>query len=165
LHHTLVLDYDGTLCEAWEKFEGPRREVIEPLERLGRNGVIVGVATGRGKSVKQQLRERGDRSLWDQVPIAYHNGSEVGLLSDDDIPGADRDPFSPLDSIKSFLAEQPLLSEHCSIESTRNQLTVVPYPSFWAITELWEYTQAILELRGFTGVRVLRSDHSIDILS
>jgi hypothetical protein len=91
--------------------------------------------------------------------------AEVGLLSDDDVPGPDRDPISPLDSIKSFLAEQPLLSEHCSIESTPNQLTVVPYPSSWAITELCEYTQSILELRGFTDVRVLRSDHSIDILS
>jgi fructoselysine-6-P-deglycase FrlB-like protein len=38
----LVFDYDGTLCDAWERFEGPRREVIEHLERLSRSGCLSG---------------------------------------------------------------------------------------------------------------------------
>ena len=77
---------------------------------------------------------RGSIALFgDKIPIAYHNGSELGLLSDDDIPKADGDPISLLNAIKDLLTEQPLLLEHCSIESTRSQLTVAPYSSFWGL--------------------------------
>jgi hypothetical protein len=160
----IVFDYDGTLCEARERFDGPCRAVIEHLERLGQCGVFVGVATGRGKSVKQQLRARMDRALWHRMPIAYHNGSEIGLLSDDDIPGTNREPAPPLDVIHTILTADHLLAEQCSIEPTRHQLTVTSQGSSWTITELWEYIWAVIERHGFTGVKALRSDHSIDIL-
>ena len=61
--------------------------------------MLIGVATGRGQSVKKQLRERMDRAFWDRIPIAYHNGLEIGLLSDEDVPGRDREPIPPLDAI------------------------------------------------------------------
>ena len=160
----LVCDYDGTLCDASERFEGPRHAVIEHLERLGRCGVLVGVATGRGQSVKRQLRERMDPTLWDRMPIAYHNGSEIGLLSGDDVPGGNRDPIPPLDAIYAVLAADPLLADQCSIEPTRHQLTITPYGARWTITELWESICTTIERHGFTGVKVFRSDHSIDIL-
>ena len=160
----LVFDYDGTLCDAWERFEGPRHAVIEHLERLSRCGVLVGVATGRGQSVRQQLRQRMDRALWDRMPIAYHNGSEMGLLSDDSLPGGNRDPVQPLDSIYAVLAADPWLAEQCSIEPARRQLTITPYEARWSITELWESICTMIERHGFTGVKVFRSDHSVDVL-
>ena len=160
----LVFDYDGTLCDAWERFEGPRHAVIEHLERLGRCGVLVGVATGRGQSVKQQLRERVDPTLWDRMPIAYHNGSEIGLLSGDSVPGGNKEPIQPLNAIYEVLASDPWLAGRCSIEPTRHQLTITPKATRWAITELWESVCTLIERHGFTGVKVFRSGHSIDVL-
>src|SRR5204863_9109785 len=69
----VVLDYDGTLCESHERFQGPGPEVIKVLERLLKAGGVVGVATGRGRSVQEQLRDRLEPSLWSRIPVAYHN--------------------------------------------------------------------------------------------
>ena len=49
----VVLDYDGTLCDERDRFSGMRPGIVDCLVRLLRSGIRVGVATGRGKSVKE----------------------------------------------------------------------------------------------------------------
>jgi len=160
----VAFDYDGTLCESADRFVGPTPEVSGHINRLLREGVVVGIATGRGKSVKEQLRERIDRAYWRMVPIVYYNGAEVGLLEEDDCPCADKDPSAPLDTIKRQLEHHPIISAHCSVESNRNQLTLIPRSAAFGIAEIWQVAGFLVGQGGFTGVRVLRSDHSVDIL-
>ncbi|HYT93291.1 MAG TPA: hypothetical protein VEL76_31525, partial [Gemmataceae bacterium] len=53
----LVMDYDGTLCHEAERF-GPLPDVMaSELARLLRAGVLIGIATGRGKSVRKSLQQ------------------------------------------------------------------------------------------------------------
>lgn len=53
----IVLDYDGTLCDDNERYHGPSEKIIQQLERLLSSGIIVGIATGRGKSVRVNLQQ------------------------------------------------------------------------------------------------------------
>jgi hypothetical protein len=160
----VVFDYDGTLCEASERFEGPRREVTEQLERLLRAGVVVGIATGRGKSVKEQLRERLSPSLWGRMPIAYYNGSEVGLLGDDAIPEGGKALAPPFDSILELLSRDGSVAGGCTVDANRHQISVVPVGAPGGVARLWECVRSVLDVNGLRDVRVLRSDHSVDIL-
>ncbi len=83
----VVFDYDGTLCDASERFTGGLDEVSEQLTRLIAAGVLVGIATGRGKSVRNDLRRAlKDSDLWKRVLVGYHNGSEIAFLDDDSEP-------------------------------------------------------------------------------
>ena len=60
----VVLDYDGTLCDEAHRFEPLPVQVSRELNRLLRAGVVLGVATGRGKSVKSALHEAVERRHW-----------------------------------------------------------------------------------------------------
>lgn len=160
----VVLDYDGTLCESHERFQGPGAEVIKVLEWLLKAGVVVGVATGRGRSVQEQLRDRIEASLWSRVPVAYHNGSEVGLLSDDAVPGSDKVLSPLLQRVADILAGHPLVADSCAFETSRNQLTLESRSRTLSIAESWGLVRSLVEREGAGRVRVLRSDHSIDIL-
>ena len=48
-----------------------------------RAGAVVGLATGRGKSVRQALRDAVDERLWGKVIVGYYNGGDIGLVGDD----------------------------------------------------------------------------------
>jgi D-arabinose 5-phosphate isomerase GutQ len=52
----LVFDFDGTLCHAHERFSGLHPSVGMALAGLLAEGVVVGIATGRGDSVIENLR-------------------------------------------------------------------------------------------------------------
>ena len=51
----VVFDYDGTLCDRHDRYIGIRDVVSTHLQTLLRKDVLVGIATGRGKSVRQDL--------------------------------------------------------------------------------------------------------------
>ena len=160
----LAFDYDGTLCDSGERFVGPRPEVSRHLNRLLGEGVIVGIATGRGKSVREQLRQRIDRVYWERVTVAYYNGAEVGLLAEDDCPSVDRDLLPPLAALKERLEGHPVVVAHCAVETNRNQLTLLPRSRAFGVAEIWHLAASLIGEEDFAGVRVLRSDHSVDIV-
>src|SRR5207249_3333413 len=47
----IAVDFDGTVCDASERFRRPREEVGAALTRLLDIGATIGIATGRGGSV------------------------------------------------------------------------------------------------------------------
>ena len=46
----------------------------------------IGIATGRGKSVRKSLQKALPATLWDRVVVGYYNGAEIGMLGDDTCP-------------------------------------------------------------------------------
>ena len=86
----VVFDYDGTLCDPGRRSSGPSDRTCSLLARLIRRGVTVGVATGRGGSVRTQLRELLPVRYHRKVLVGYYNCSEMGSLADDHIPDPGR---------------------------------------------------------------------------
>ena len=79
----VIFDYDGTLCDPVNRFDGIRKEVAAALKGVLSGGILIGIATGRGGSVREDLSAQiPEPVLQEKVLIGYHNGAEVGFLSD-----------------------------------------------------------------------------------
>lgn len=79
----LVLDYDGTIVATEKRFEAPQAEIVRELLRLLDSGVRLGIASGRGGSAGEMLRNFVPPSLQPSVVMGYYNGGYVRALNVD----------------------------------------------------------------------------------
>lgn len=157
----VVFDYDGTLCTAAERFTGCRGEIIEELQRLLDGGVAVGIATGRGKSVRHDLRQKLSPQVWGRVLVGYYNGSDIAPLGDETRPLVG--PASqPLQEILRALEATGVL-EAATVTVRARQITI-EVASDSSLVSLWDAIAHVVLTRPETGVTVVRSTHSIDLL-
>lgn len=159
----VVADYDGTLCDEARRFEPLSSEIAEQLTRLLRLGLPIGVATGRGQSVRKQLQRAIPKELWNLVIVGYYNGSDIGLLSENDRPDNAEMPLAPLKPVAELLLRlQPFLGTDLP-ELRRNQITLKS--GAFPVEQLWQRVQGSVAPHLFPGVTVLRSGHSVDVLA
>ncbi len=162
-YSAIVFDYDGTLCDPSERLTGLRATVAEHLRRLVKLGVSLGVATGRGKSVRAALRDAIPKKYWPRVAIGYYNGGQIGTLLEDRCP--DGSPFvsESLSPILSALQSDSRLSRVATVEGRLKQITVsAKSPSF--AEECWALTTHVAHLIQPAGFKLVRSSHSFDLL-
>ena len=160
----IVLDYDGTVVDTRERFSPPRKEIAAELVRILRSGARLGIATGRGASVRRDLRIVVPIDLLDRVVVGYYNGAEIGTLANEDIPDGSAGVCKELSSLASALRAQSELAELAEQTDRRYQITL---EARRPTTEdrLWELAQQAVLLTGQRNVTITRSSHSIDILS
>lgn len=158
-----VLDYDGTIVDARARTLPPDKDIVQVLVRLIENGLVLAIATGRGKSVRLSLREVLPKVLWPSVTIGYYNGLEIAPLSDDRSPNDTTKPTEALAAVAARLRAQPEVS-FCAEQTDRaHQITLEPKHSLRE-DHLWLLAQQAILSEGASGVRVVRSSHSIDII-
>jgi hypothetical protein len=158
----IVLDYDGTLCETRERERGIRAQSAAELVRIIHSGVIIGIVTGRGQSVRKDLRRELPAEVWDHILVGYYNGSDIAPLRDESRPVAGK-PRNCLATIGRALRRDRSLARLCKADSRPLQISVtskigVPSPI------LWEALQRATSY-GSTGATVVRSGHSFDVLA
>lgn len=158
----VVLDYDGTVVDTRHRFEPPTQAMLHELLRLLESGVPVGIATGRGQSVRRAFQAAIPQSLWSRVVIGYYNGAEVSTLADDDTPNQNQAPTADLRAVADRLLADPELAAEAQQEHRRHQLTL---SSRRAMREerLWEVVQTVVRDVA-PSASVLRSSHSIDVV-
>ena len=158
----IVFDYDDTLCPKADRFGQLPQHVSDMIARLIANGISVGIATGRGRSVGQSLRNCLDGGIWNSILIGYYNGAEVLTLSDGD---PDNGPPSdgPLLDFQEALLSHPLLSNCCEMELRPSQITITPEPSVLPTT-VHRMVLELLTVKGMVGLAAVRSRHSVDII-
>ena len=164
----VVFDYDGTLCDRHDRYNGIDSEVTCHLLRILKAGIPVGIATGRGKSIKDVLRSRIPLSLWSQVLVGYYNGSDNGLLSDDSFPHGGDYPCSELLLVREAInsdAALSHLSEYIKEIAFRHTQITIEMKTFAPVAIIWNVIQQTVQKLGIPGVTVLCSTHSIDILA
>ena len=118
----LVVDYDGTLCEADERFGQPVAEVGDTLTRLVDEGMVLGVATGRGGSVLDALRAILPERVWDKVIIGMYNGGVLCRLTDQ--PDLEVTPDPAIEAARVALEVSPVLRAVARIRPRPTQLTI-----------------------------------------
>ena len=156
----VLFDYDGTLCDERDRFSGLRPDIIRHLTRLLQSGIALGVATGRGKSVRGDLRKALPKTLWRNVYLGYYNGSDTASLWDDGHPDSSPLPSEPLKAVADAIARHSVISGLARCEPRRAQVSVQPKSP--ATTEL---TWRLLEQLAHTyGMKAVRSSHSIDVI-
>lgn len=160
-----VFDYDGTLCGAGERRSGPGSEVKKLLRSLIDAGILIGIATGRGKSVRKDLRKvLPDRGRWDRVLVGYHNGGEVAWLSDDSQPPETDELHDSLRDLDLAFRAEPGISTAVKVEAKLRQITL-ELSEGSDPDRVWELADRVARQRGVPGVTLVRSSHSIDALA
>lgn len=156
----ILFDYDGTLCDERDRFSGLREDIIRPLRRLLQAGVAVGIATGRGRSVREDLRRALPKRLWRHVYLGYYNGADVANLCDDEHPDSSPGTSESLKAAAKAILKHPLISSVATCEPRRMQISVQPKST--ASAELvWRVLQPLAQVH---GLRAVRSSHSIDLV-
>lgn len=155
----IVADYDGTLCGTVERYTGLSERVTQVLDELMGRGLTLGVATGRGGSAHEDLRQAISSKYWDKVLLGLYNGGMILPLSDDYDDENDKATFD-IAGIREAL--QPILAR-ISLEMSQSAYQLSLRPS--TPIDLERLTQSVSELLyGFDGeYQVRRSAHSVDV--
>lgn len=161
---SIIFDYDGTLCDRKDRYNGLSFDITDHLNRLLEGGIVIGIATGRGKSVRSDLRQKIHPHLWSQIYLGYYNGAEIGTLGQDAIPEQTDVPVPELELIKCALENDSHLSRYCQLTIRRWQITLELYQGATDML-VWNAVRQLVYGQGVRGVTVLRSSHSIDILA
>jgi hydroxymethylpyrimidine pyrophosphatase-like HAD family hydrolase/fructoselysine-6-P-deglycase FrlB-like protein len=160
----VVLDYDGTIVDSRQRFDVACDSVTRELLRLLEGGGRLAVATGRGASVRRDLRTCLPRALWGNVLIGYYNGAEVARLDADNVPDGREQTCDSLRFLAAALRAQPELAESADQTDRQYQITLQP-KRILPENRLWELANQVICLKGRQDVVVYRSSHSIDILA
>ncbi len=158
----VALDYDGTLCETQDRFGPLPEEMSDACSRLLGMGLLLGVATGRGRSVREALRAALAPEYWPSVIIGYYNGADVAPLTSLDAPDKSRPEDKAISTIKELLARDPMVSQLAQIDVRPSQITVSSRPDA-PRADLHLYLLDLIQSVP-VHVRLLRSGHSIDIV-
>ena len=125
VYKAIVFDFDNTLCGPAERFGCLRPDVVTELTRLASAGLWMGIATGRGKSVRKQLQGSLSKKYWQQFTIGYYNGSDIGSLDQEDKPDAGKGD-SWLSKLGEMIGGDSILKGLCEVTIRKQQLTVEP---------------------------------------
>lgn len=159
----LVLDFDGTLVDTKHRFDPIDPEIANELSRLLRAGTPIGIATGRGKSVRDSLRAALPKDTWGNVLLGYYNGSEIIALIDERLPDNSSPETGELADLERLLASDPWISSvKPRIELRPNQLSISG--AGCSISSLWSHVSRLLTINGLVQLKCFASTHSVDIL-
>src|SRR5580700_951873 len=160
----LVLDYDGTVCTGEQRFDGPDKPITEHVTRLLSANVTLGIATGRGDSVRKDLRRILADKHWHLVWIGYHNGGEIGRLDDDQVPPLTFEISDELMPIRTQLETDAFVRSVIDLRFSPSQITLRPRNAFPVHATL-ELVRSKIKTAGAFGVRAVTSTHSVDIIA
>lgn len=156
----VLFDYDGTLCDQRDRFSGLPENIIQHLTRLLESGIVLGIATGRGRSVKEDLRKAFPRKLWRHVYLGYYNGADVANLCDDDHPDSSQEPSGSLRAATEAILKHQIIKDLVTCEPRKSQVSVQPKST--ASAELiWRILQQVAQTH---DLKAVRSSHSIDLI-
>ena len=160
----VVLDYDGTVVDTRRRSEPVDPEIASELARIAIAGAYIGIATGRGASVRRDLQERLARPLWPSILVGYYNGAEVASLDNNDAPDGTKKTRDCLRRLAHALRHQPELAEFVRQEERPFQITLEA-TRIMRECRLWELAHQVIQTTGVQGVAVTRSSHSVDIVA
>lgn len=120
----LVLDLDGTLLERRDVGESPQPRIYRELNRLLNEGLVVGLASGRGKSLYDDLHEEFDKRHADRVILGFYEGSIVQRLSDGPLRKIEERARGPLVKLKQLLDHAQGLPAWFTVDEREHHLGI-----------------------------------------
>lgn len=162
----VALDYDGTLCEAYERAGKPRSAVIKALAKVLSDGLRLGIATGRGDSVLSALRAAIPVEHHADVVVGLYNGAIVGSMQDVDqrLAAISSSEDDSLSQVAEMLQTSALTGVIADVRRRYSQLTIKgrwPLPAgflYRHVLETLSHCPNVLE-----SFAVNESGHSIDV--
>ncbi|MGA2161109.1 MAG: HAD hydrolase family protein [Methanoregula sp.] len=160
---SLVLDYDGTLCDNNERSVGPCEEIISLLETFLKNDILIGIATGRGKSIRTDLQNAINKKYWRKILIGYYNGSDIGFLDEEAHPETSEVESQELSLFYEKINGNNRLQQMASIKKQSHQITIEPKKFLYlkSIEKILVHeVNSIVQFQ----LRLFKSSHSFDVV-
>ena len=162
---SIVFDYDGTLSSHDARYSDCLPEdITSELSKLLEAGIIIGIATGRGQSVRKALQNSNIPKLyWKNIIIGYYNGSDIGTLNDEDCPNTKVNPNIRLSTLETEIKNLNLPYSELKIKLRPYQLTIeTSGTSNW--NTIKRIVQNIVATSSDEELQLLESSHSIDVV-
>lgn len=156
----IVLDYDGTCCPTWDRFEPPPQAVQGMICTLLEAGIHIGFATGRGKSLHQATRGWLPEAHWPEIQVGLYNGSCLLTLADD--PPDNSRSEGLMSDVGARLATA---SVGLRIERRATQVTVSSMTGRSSGAHMLPLVRAVLARPPALRCKTVASGHSVDILA
>lgn len=167
---TVAFDYDGTLSakdRVSRYTNGLCDDICDALEMLLEDGVEIRVATGRGKSVGNSLKESIDKKYWPQIKVGYYNGACLLTLGDEKKLEVFLDnPFDlELKELEKELERRiPKSCVEYKFAERRQQLSIEGDMTPEESQIVYDICREIIWDKQLKSIRVWRSSHSMDIV-
>lgn len=161
---SVIFDYDGTLCGTSSRYSGIDDQVVERISTLLENSIYVGVATGRGRSVADDLRSKISSKFHHKIIIGYYNGGIVSDLATDAFKQSSRKHDGPLHELTQCFESGDEFSAVFSWEPREMQITVHPNLGY-STDDVLRLIRQTIEIEQIAGLSVLYSSHSVDVLA
>lgn len=159
----VVVDYDGTVCATRERYELPTEKMQSAILRVLEGGLKFGFATGRGKSVHEDLRAWIPSHLWPSIYLGLYNGA-VRLKLSEQLP----DLHTPTD-LMAEITERLDASPFSSLMSTEVRIGQVSVraeaDTFFHDLGLARLVRDLLDEDPAIDAKVVSSGHSVDVLA
>lgn len=156
----IIFDYDGTLHEKSGKAGKTEEQILGKINDLLQAGIYVGIATGRGKSVRKELQGHIKKEHWSNVAIGYYNGGYIASLADNSQPNTSLEVPSELQYVKEVF-EHLQQDKSVQVELRPAQLTVTSD----SVQTLKSYIELCKEhLHPLSNVKIVESSHSVDVI-
>ena len=162
----IVFDYDGTICSTKNRFETHLESITKNyLLVLLKNDIKIGIVTGRGKSIKELLRNTFDKTYWDKIIVGYYNGANVGYLSDDSLPIIDSNLNDSLIKISEAIKKNGYFKINNALDITiRPQQLTIKASDIRTYKFIKSFCNQYIERNNIDNICILESSHSLDII-
>jgi len=157
----VIFDYDGTLCNPENRFKQPSKEIGILLTNLLKNEIVIGIATGRGKSVRNELQKIIPNKFWPRLLLGYYNCADIGSLDDNSKPNVKQKTDSDLENFFQLLVENNIIENSSKVEKRPKQISI--QSNYLTANDLIQKIQD-LQINN-NSIRIVESSHSIDILA
>jgi fructoselysine-6-P-deglycase FrlB-like protein len=159
--HGIVMDYDGTICDHVDRFGAIPAEGAEALARIIGAGFLLGIATGRGRSVREALQKGLPRQHWERVWVGYYNGGAIARLDDAEQPDTKAASSPELRYAAEALGK---LRDSGFELSVRPQQITVETTLPMDVADLWSRVVQCLQESEAEGLKVVVSTRSVDVV-
>jgi len=162
----IVFDYDGTLCSSQRANSPPHAMVLTHLERLVRAGVIVGIASGRGGSIQEDLQASLPPDIVSKIQLGLYNGGWLADAATKPVTSKETSEFlSHVTRIVRRLQKLGVPIPQDGIKTTHPYQVSVRFREGLSTDTMWFVIADALRQAGLNPSSMVRSKHSVDILA
>jgi HAD superfamily hydrolase (TIGR01484 family) len=160
----IVFDYDGTLSASQGRTAPPSVPIVKHIVRLVEAGVVVGIASGRGGSIQEELATMLPDEVLGRLFLGLYNGGWIGsALSPPETPNGTVEFLSHVTRISRKLQSLGVPIER--IKTTHPYQVSIRFRDGVPTDQMWFVVADALRQAGLTTGTLFRSKHSVDVLA
>src|SRR5258708_4356721 len=160
----IVFDYDGVLCSSQRNDATISEPVRQQLLRLLEADVLIGVASGRGGSVQETIRQALPESTWSKIQLGLYNAGWISHAADTlKVDQGNSEFLSHVTRIVNRLKSLGVPIE--TIRPTHPYQVSVRFHEGIHGEDNWFVIADALREAGLDLSRLVHSKHSVDILA